>query len=76
MAKLAAGGRGAIEEDRMPVFRNRMTPAQIGSPGSDTDEKDPRDEDRKRHYRVHHDAELAMIGVTPTRVHMRRLGDG
>jgi hypothetical protein len=73
---LAASGRGTIEQDTMPVSGDRVSLAQHARRGSDLDKEDPRDEQHKRHYRVHHDAELAMIGVTPNRMHMRYLGDG
>jgi hypothetical protein len=59
----------------MPVSTNRANFARRQRRGSDPDEDDPNDEHHERHYRVHHDAELAMIGVTPNRMHMRYLGD-
>jgi hypothetical protein len=75
-AALAAYGRRTIEEDRMPIPGDRASLTQHGRCGSDPDKKDPSDEHHERHYRVHHDAELAMIGVTPNRMHVRYLGDG
>jgi hypothetical protein len=75
-AALAACGRGTIEEDTMPVSGDRVSPAQQGRRGSDPDKEGSSDEHHKRHYRVHDDAELAMIGVTANRMYMRYLGDG
>jgi hypothetical protein len=60
----------------MPVSGDRVSSAQRGRRGSDPDKEDASDEQHERHYRVHHDAKLAMIGVTPNRMHMRYLGDG
>lgn len=73
---LTAGGRGPIEEGRMPGSRNRadFTPHQRC--GSDSDNENPNDEHHKGQYRVHRNAKLAMIGVICNRMHMRCLGDG
>jgi hypothetical protein len=73
---LAASGRGAIEEGRVPVSTNRANFKRRQRRGSDPDHDNASCHDHERHDRVHHDAELAMIGVTPNRMHMRYLGDG
>jgi hypothetical protein len=75
-APLAGCGRGTIEKDTRPISGDRVRPPQHVRRGSDPDKEDFCDEHHKRHYRVHHDAELAMVGVTPNRMHMRYLGDG
>jgi hypothetical protein len=74
-AALAACRRGTIEEDWRPVSGDRMSLVQYGRRSSEPDKEDSGDEHHERHYRVHHNAELAMIGVTPNRVYMRYLGD-
>ena len=73
---LAANRRGAIEEGGMPVSTNSANFKRCQLCGSDPDKESPSDERHKRRYRVHRDADLAMIGVTPNRVHMGYLGDG
>ena len=60
----------------MPVSTNRANLKRRRRRVSDPDKEDRNDEHYKRHYRVHRDAELAMIGVTPNRMHMRYLGEG
>ena len=42
--------------------------------GSESDQDNHDHHDREGYYRVHCDAELAMIGVTDDRMHMRYLG--
>ena|ERR1700761_5649576 len=73
---LAGCGRGAIEEGRMPVATKRLNFKRRQLCGSYPDKKDPIDEQHKRHYRVHRDAELTMVGVTPNRVYVGYLCDG
>lgn len=60
---LAASGRGAIEEGRMPVSTNRANFKRHQRSGSDPDHDNANCHDDERHDRVHHDAELAMIGI-------------
>lgn len=73
---LAANRRGAVEEGGMPVSTNGANFKRCQLCGSDPDKESPSDERHKGRNRVHRDADLAMIGVTPSRVHMGYLGDG
>ncbi len=60
----------------MPVPDDCAGLADRGRRGSDPDQDNLSRGDRKRHHRVHHDAERTMIDVTADRVHMRHLGHG
>jgi len=71
---LAASGRGTTEEGRMPVSTNRAKFTRRQRRCSDPDEEDPCEEHHKRNYRVHHDAELAMVGIAGDRVYVHHLG--
>ena len=73
---LGANRRGAVEEGRMPVSTSGANFKSHRCCRSDPDNDNASCHDHERHDRVHHDAELAMIGVTPNRVPMCYLGDG
>jgi len=60
----------------MPVPTNRANFKVRQRRGPDPDQANRDPHDQKGHHRVHRDAELAMIGVTPNRVHMGYLGNG
>jgi hypothetical protein len=58
----------------MPVPDDSASFVHHGRRGADPDQHNCGRHDHKWHYRVHCDAELAMIGVTFDRMHMRHLG--
>ncbi|MGB8029156.1 MAG: hypothetical protein WCF30_05760 [Terracidiphilus sp.] len=60
----------------MPVSDDRADFKKTWRQNFDPDQDHRDQHDHDGHNRVHRDAELAMIGVIPNRMHMRYLGDG
>jgi hypothetical protein len=73
---LEGSRRWAGKQSLVPVSKDREELKQGQCRGADPDQDNRGHHDHERHYRVHHDTELAMIGVTTNGVYMRYLGHG
>ena len=72
---LAGDRRRANEEANLPLAGNYDW-LGLGRGSSQLHDDDDGSSSGNWSNRVHGDAELAMIGVTPNRMHMRYLGEG
>jgi hypothetical protein len=72
---LAGDGRRPNEEANLPLASN-YDGLSRGSGGSQLHDDDDSRRRRNRDYRVHHDAQLAVIRVGVVRVKVRSLSDG
>ena len=71
---LTASGRRASKEGGIPVSDDRASFEQHWRRGSESDEDNHDHHDREGYYRVHRDAQWAMVSIALDRMRMHYLG--